>query len=359
MGATLGVLEGDGIGTEIVPAALSVLDVCERLTDLSTDRRRLAIGLDGYDRTGSSLPVATVDALGDCDGWLLGPLLVGNFPDDDDGPASPSGALRTTFDLYANVRSVRSYDGVPSAGEIDVTVVRQNTEGFYADRNMAAGTGEFMPTDDLAMSLRVVSRRESRRIAEHAFSIAASRERYERVTAVHKSNVLELGGGLFLAAAAAVADDHPSTAFDDALVDAFAADLVRRPARHDVVVTTNLFGDVLSDEAAGIAGSLGLAPGLNVGDEYAMAQATHGAAPDIAGDGVANPTAVILSTAQLLRWLGTTHSEPGGEESATLIERAVTATLDAGSTLTPDLGGEATTDEFTDAVIARVDERAA
>jgi 3-isopropylmalate dehydrogenase len=207
-----------------------------------------------------------------------------------------------------------------------------------------------MPTEDVSLSVRVVTRKESRRIAEAAFAHAAERD--QKVTAVAKDNVLIHGGALFVEECKKVAEGYPDVEFETFLVDAFSAELAMNPTEYDVVVTTNLFGDILSDEAAGIAGSLGLAPGLNHSDEYAMAQATHGAAPDIAGEGIANPTSIILSTAMLLEWLDRREVE-GAREAATAIEGAVTGTIEAG-VHTPDIGGDKTTEEFTDAVLERL-----
>lgn len=343
----LGVLDGDGIGPEVVPAARRAIEA----TGIGVEFVDLPVGWDAYEDVGSSIPDATVEQLADCDGWLLGPVLAGEYPDDDAADVSPSGTLRTRFDLYANVRPVRAYADIGPAG-MDLTIFRQNTEGFYADRNMHLGDGQFMPTEDVSLSVRVITRTACRRIAEAAFAHA---DAYGAdVTAVHKANVLEHGDGLFLDACRAVAEDYPDVALDTVLVDAFAMELIRDPTRHDVVVTTNMFGDILSDEAAGVVGSLGLAPSLNRGDEYAMAQAAHGAAPDIAGDGIANPAAMILSVAMLLDWLGDRGVEDA-TEAATAIDTAVTETLDAG-VRTPDLGGDATTDEFADTVVEHVRE---
>jgi 3-isopropylmalate dehydrogenase len=339
----LGVLEGDGIGPEVVPVARRAIEA----TGLAVEFVDLPVGWEGYRNHGSSVPDRTRERLEACDGWLLGPVLVGEYPEDDPANQNPSGTLRTAFDLHANVRPVRAYDGVGPEG-MDLTIVRQNTEGSYADRNMFVGDGRFMPTEDVSLSVRVVTRRECRRIAETAFERA---EAGDAVTAVQKSNVLKHGDGMFLEECRAVAEHHPEVDLETALVDAFAMELVREPASHDVVVTTNLFGDILSDEAAGVVGSLGLAPALNHGEEYAMAQAAHGAAPDIAGEGVANPAAMVLSAAMLLDWLDDGDGAAG--DAAAAIERAVTRTVDAG-VHTPDLGGDAATEAFADAVLDRL-----
>jgi 3-isopropylmalate dehydrogenase len=347
MTVELGVLDGDGIGPEVVSSAVRVLAA----TALDVDLVELPVGWEAYEEHGSTVPGATLDGLEAVDGWLLGPVLSGEYPADDPAGGNPSSRLRTEFDLYSNHRPIRSYDGLGPEG-MALSVFRQNTEGFYADRNMHAGDGRVMPTEDVALSVRVVTRRESRRIAEVAFAHAD--ERGLDVTAVHKANVLARGDGLFLEAVEAVGESYPDVELETRLVDAFATELVVDPTAHDVVVTTNLFGDVLSDEAAGVVGSLGLAPGLNHNDDdgYAMAQATHGAAPDIAGAGVANPAAMILSAGLLLDWLGR-RGAAGATEAAAAVSDAVTRTVEEGPR-TPDVGGDATTEAFTDAVVDRL-----
>lgn len=342
----LGVLDGDGIGPEIVPAAVRVIEA----TDLDVEFVDLPVGWAAYKEYGSTVPQITLDELEDSDGWLLGPIVVGEYPDDDPVGGNPSSTLRSEFDLYANVRPIRTYADTGPEG-MNVIVFRQNTEGFLADRNMYVGDGRFMPTEDVALSVRVVTREECRRIAEAAFAYAADRG-LEKVTAVSKKNVLKHAGTLFIEECEAVAENHPEVELETFLIDAFAAELAMNPTDYDVVVTTNLFGDILSDEAAGVAGSLGLAPGLNHSDDRAMAQATHGAASDIAGQGIANPTSMILSAAMLLDWLSR-HGTDGASETAAAIDDAVTKTIEDGIR-TPDIGGDATTEEFTDAVIERL-----
>lgn len=354
MAVTLGVLDGDGIGPEIVPAAVRVIQACADRYDFAVEFVDLPVGWAAYETDGTTLPDRTLNALADCDGWILGPVDSAAYPADDALDGNPSGAIRTHFDLYANVRPVQSYPGF-GPENVDITVVRQNTEGFYADRNMAVGNGEFMPTDDLVLSMRVVTEHESRRIARQAFEYADDRG-LPSVTIVHKANVLRLGDGMFLDICEAVGEEYPDITVDDFHVDAFAMELSISPEAYDVVVTTNMFGDILSDQTAGIVGSLGLAPSLNAGDEYAMAQAVHGAAPDIAGDGTANPTAIIRSCALLLRWLGRQRDDDRLHRAADDIDAAVEATITNGDVLTPDLGGEASTDEFAVAVVAALSE---
>jgi 3-isopropylmalate dehydrogenase len=235
---------------------------------------------------------------------------------------------------------------------MDLVIVRENTEGFYADRNMHQGPGEFMPTPDLALSVRKVSAQASRRIARTAFLLAQRRRR--KVTAVHKANVLRVGEGLFLREVRAVAAQFPDVAYDEQLVDSMAAMLVRDAARFDVVVTTNMFGDILSDEAAELSGSLGLAGSINAGDAHCMAQAQHGSAPDIAGADRANPASLLLSAAMLLGWLGERHAKHNFLEAQAALEAAVARLLGEPATRTPDLGGTLGTRAFGELLLRRL-----
>lgn len=228
-------------------------------------------------------------------------------------------------------------------------IVRENTEGFYADRSMHAGPGEFMPTPDTALSIRKITREGSERIVEAAFALAARRRR--KVTVVHKANVLRLSDGFFLACARRVAARHPEVACEERLVDSTAALLIRDPGQFDVVVTTNMFGDILSDEAAEIAGSLGIAASLNAGHQFAVAQAQHGSAPDIAGRGVANPASLIESAAMLLAWLEQRGRGKNFAEAAKRIVAAIDATIAVPANRTRDLGGRLGTKAFTAKVI--------
>ena len=215
---------------------------------------------------------------------------------------------------------------------------------------MAKGYGEFIPKEGIVMSLRVISEKESKRVARYAFNIAQERG-FSKVTAVHKANVFKLGCGMFLEACKQVSNEYLNVELQDFLVDNFAMQLVLNPDHFNVVVTTNLFGDILSDEAAGLVGGLGLAPALNAGEDFAIAQATHGAANDIAGKNIANPCAEILSTKMLLEWLGKKESNDNLKKLALNIEKAVDQVLNEGKVLTPDLGGESSTNLMTSEII--------
>ena len=229
-----------------------------------------------------------------------------------------------------------------AAQPVDLVIVRENTEGFYADRKMYQGSGEFMPTPDLALAVRKITRQGSTRIAETAFKLAMQRRK--KVTAVHKANVLRVSDGLYLECVRAVAKNYPQVAYEERIIDAMAALLVRDASPFDVVVTTNMYGDILSDEASEIAGSLGLAASLNAGAEYAVAQAQHGSAPDIAGKNVANPSSLIGSAAMLLAWLGERRKDDKLVRAAAAIEAALDRVIADPKTRTPDMGGTLGTD---------------
>jgi 3-isopropylmalate dehydrogenase len=340
------VLAGDGIGPEITEATLAVLREVDATRGLGLEFESLAIGEATLAERGTTLPPEVLTRVPEVDGVLLGPVSHLTYPDRDQGGVNPSAALRIEFELYANVRPARSRPGLgilPTP--MDLVIVRENTEGFYADRNMHAGSGEFMPDPDLAFAVRKVSALGSRRVARAAFELA--RQRRRQVTAVHKANVLRLSDGLFLREVRAVAAEYPDVTLDEVIVDAAAALLVRRPERFDVLVTTNMFGDILSDEASELSGSLGLAGSINAGDRVCVGQAQHGSAPDIAGQGIANPTSLILSAAMLLDWRGRRDGNPALIETAAAIDTAVDAVLLDPATRTRDLGGTLGTTEFT------------
>ncbi|MBD0323534.1 MAG: isocitrate/isopropylmalate dehydrogenase family protein [Aldersonia sp.] len=354
-GPRLGLIEADGIGPEIVPAARRVVD--EALAVVGADPVEwvsLPLGLRAIAEIGAALPESTLAALDELDGWILGPHDSAAYPAEHRNGPPPGGAIRKRFGLFANVRPARAYPGVRTASpDMDLVIVRENSEGLYADRNMAVGTGEFAPTADVALSVGVVTRAASEQIARHAFDLARQRRRH--VTVVHKANVLPLTMGLFRQACRDVARDYPDVTVSEEHVDATAAHLVRRASDFDVIVTENLFGDILSDLAGELSGSLGVAASLNCSQSKAMAQAAHGAAPDIAGRNRANPTALVVSAAMLLRWLGE-RGDAASSAAAARIEHAVAATFEAGIA-TADLGGQASTTEFTEQLVARVHRR--
>jgi 3-isopropylmalate dehydrogenase len=349
----LGVLEGDGIGPEIVPAATSVVDAAlARSGGTAVAWVPLPIGWTAIREHSTPTPPSTIEALATLDGWLLGPHDSAAYPEPHRSQLNPSGALRKHFDLFANIRPAKGVPGFRAvAPDADLVIVRENTEGFYADRNTYAGTGEFMPSPEVAIAMGVFTRPRVERIARIAFDLA--RQRRRRVTIVHKANVLQLSSGLFRDVCREVGAEYPDVEVDDQHVDAMTVHLVRRAADFDVIVAENMFGDILSDLAGELAGSLGLAASLNASDRRAMAQAAHGSAPDIAGRDVANPVSMMLSAALLLRWLGDRHADPEASAAAELIELAVEDTIAAG-VRTRDLGGTESTSSFAAAVVDRV-----
>jgi 3-isopropylmalate dehydrogenase len=348
------VMPGDGIGPEITQATLRVLDVANEAFSLGLEFESHAIGLEALARAGTTLPVGVLEACRAADGIILGPVSHQDYPPRAQGGVNPSGELRIRLDLYANIRPSRSREGMPHWGRtpMDLVIVRENTEGFYADRNMHQGPGEFMPTPDLALAVRKVSAKACERIARSAFALASTRRR--KVTAVHKQNVMRTTDGLFLAEVRKVALEHPDVAYDEQLVDSMAALLVRDAARYDVIVTTNMFGDILSDEAAELSGSLGLAGSVNAGEAHCMAQASHGSAPDIAGQDRANPTSLLLSAAMLLDWLAMRHCAPAFAAASRAIDAAIDALLKDPARRTRDLGGMLGTKAFADALCAEL-----
>jgi 3-isopropylmalate dehydrogenase len=275
------------------------------------------------------------------------------YPPRDKGGVNVPGTIRKRLELYANLRPARSRPGIPLARQgLDVLIVRENTEGFYADRNMFQGIAEFMPTEDVALSVRKITRQGSRRISKVAFEYAQRRRK--NVTAVGKQHVLQVTDGLFMGEAWALSKAHPDIAMREMDIDAMAADLYTRPDRFDVILITNMFGDILSNEAVALSGGLGLAAALNAGDEHAIANAGHGSAPDIAGKGIANPTGMILSAAMLLEWLGMRHNKPAYLDACKAIQAAVDVALANPDVRTGDLGGRGNTQGFGQAVTKAV-----
>jgi 3-isopropylmalate dehydrogenase len=276
-----------------------------------------------------------------------------DYPPSDQGGVNPSGEFRVKLDLYANIRPAKSRLGVGLTGKpVDLVIFRECTEGFYADRNMYMGIGEFMPTEDMALSVRRVTAKCCNRIARRAFE--AARGRRKKVTAVHKQNVLRISDALFLREVRKVAQEFPDVQLEEVIVDAMAALLVRDPTRFDVIVSTNMFGDILSDEASELSGSLGLAGSVNAGDDLCVAQAQHGSAPDIAGQDKANPTSLILSAAMMLEWMGRRHHSDALTRAAAAIEAAVDSALSNPQTRTADLKGPLGTRAFAQVVVDKL-----
>ena len=325
-------IPGDGIGPEVVAAARQVINA----TGLEIEWNEQAAGQSALDAVGDPLPQSTLAAVRQSDATLKGPTATAS----GNGFRSINVALRQQCELYANFRPARSIDGIASRyADVDLIVIRENTEGLYSGLEHAVVAG-------VVESLRVITEKASRRIARFAFQ-TARRQGRRRVTCVHKANILKLSDGLFLDTCREVAEEFDDIEFDDCIVDAAAMKLVIDPHQFDVLVMENLFGDILSDLTSGLVGGLGVTPSANVGDEAAVFEAVHGTAPDIAGKGLANPTALILSGVLMLRYLGE-------RDAADRIENAVRKTIGAGQQVTGDLGGSAGTAEYTEAVIAEI-----
>jgi len=346
------VLAGDGIGPEITAATLGVLKAAKARFRLDIEVDEDIVGHASLKLHGTTVRPELLAKARAADGVMLGPAATFDFKDPTRGEINPSAFFRKQLDLFANIRPSRTYAGLPQKlGPFDLVIARENTEGFYADRNMALGNAEMLVTEDVAISLRRITRPACARIARAAFELAAARKKH--VTIVHKANVLKLGDGMFIEECRKCARDFPGVAVDEAIVDAMMALLIRNPARFDVIVTTNMFGDIISDMTAEAAGSLGLGGSLNAGADYAMAQASHGSAPDIAGQNIANPFSLILSLALLLAWHGRRKNLPGFAEAAGAIERGIEDAIAAGE-ITRDIGGRLGTRETGEALAARI-----
>ena len=332
---TITVIRGDGIGPEIMDATLHVLDAM----GVGLQYEEADAGLVAFEKYGELLPAATMDSIRRNRVALKSPLTtpVG------EGFSSINVELRKRFDLYANVRPAKSFPNTKSRfpSGVDLITVRENTEGAYS------AEGQALSEDgETATSITRTTRRGSERIVRYAFDLARRTGR-KKVTVVHKANILKSTSGLFLNTARAVAAQFPDIQCNEMIVDNTCMQLVMKPEQFDIIVTTNLFGDIISDLCAGLVGGLGLAPGANIGTEAAIFEAVHGSAPDIAGKGIANPCALLLGAAQMLDHLGQA-------QNAERLRKAIIATLEARDSLTPDLGGDGTTQSFAKAIATRV-----
>ena len=351
----IGILNGDDIGLEIVPVAVDVIKAAVRaFPEIKIEWVQLPIGYHSYLEHSHSLPQSTMDALYELDGWILGPIGHMAYPKDPNC-VNPHPILRRKFDLVSNIRPAKALKGVECINnQTDLVIVRENNEGFQPDRNMHMGNSDCMPTPDMALSIRVITRRNSTMAAKTAFELARQREKLKKVTAVHKNTVYKYGCSLFLEACGAVANEYPDITFDTCVVDTFAMKMLMDPTAYDVVATTNMFGDILSDEAAGLVGGLGMAPGLCVGPKYCMAQATHGSAPDIAGKNIANPYAMIMSGQMMFSWLANLKGDKAGIKAADNIEAAAAAVVAEKTSVTPDLKGTASTQQMGEAICKKL-----
>jgi isocitrate dehydrogenase (NAD+) len=327
---TITLIPGDGIGPEVTNSVTRIL----KEAGVSIDWERHDAGLAAVERTGKTLPAELLDSIVRNKVALKGPVTtpVG------EGFTSVNVGIRKALDLYANLRPVHNLPGVQSRfSDIDLIIVRENTEDLYAGL-------EHVVVPGVVESLKIITEKASTRIAEFAFDYARKHKR-KKVSAIHKANIMKLGDGLFIDSARKVSKRFPDVPYDEKIVDATCMHLVMRPEQFDVLLLPNLYGDIVSDLCAGLVGGLGLVPGANIGEKGSVFEAVHGSAPDIAGKDIANPTALLLSAVMMLWHIGE-------DAAATRVRQAIDAVLSAGQIRTRDLGGSATTSEYTDAVCA-------
>ena len=324
----IGILLGDDIGLEVVPESVKVMKAAAAKTGLTIEWHELPIGKAGHEQHGNTLPKITEETLHTLDGWIMGPIGHNAYPRGDMTWVMPP--VRKKFDLFTALRPALSHPTIPSVHKnVDIAFFRELTEGMLYSETVVAGLPEFRPNDDITISSRVITRKGSNRVAREAFELARTRPR-KKVTAAHKEPVYRLACGMFAEECRKVAKLYPDVQFEEMMIDSTAMKLVADPQRFDVVVTTNQFGDILTDIGAGLVGGLGLAPGLCIGEKQAMAQATHGSAPDIYGRNIANPYAMIMSGQMLMGWLGRKHKDAKASAAAELIQNAVTKVIAEG-----------------------------
>ena len=327
----ISLITGDGIGPELSASAISVLNTIGEKFDFKFDLTTLSAGDKALEQTGKALPDETVEIIKKSDVCLKAPV--------GESAADVIVVLRRMLDLYANIRPAKSYPHMPALrDDIDMVIVRENTEDLYIGKEFSLG--------DSAVALRVISETASKRIARYAFETAKVRDSMKKVTCVHKSNVMRVTDGLFAKACTDISKDYPDVTFEQMYVDACAMNLIRQPEQFDVVVTTNLFGDILSDESSQVVGGLGMAPAANIGDNFALFEPVHGAAFDIAGQNIANPSSFLLSIKMMFDWLGAKHNDSKCFEIGTKLESTIFDLVKSG-VKTKDIGGNATTVEFT------------
>jgi 3-isopropylmalate dehydrogenase len=333
----IALVPGDGVGTETVGAAREVLEALQKkVGTVDFAFTEYLAGKTAYEKTGDSLPSETIQGIAAADATLLGAMATGLVP-----PPSPMGKLRKEMDLYADVRPIRSTPGVWCFRDnLDIVIVRETTQGFLADRNLFKGNGEFMPDKDTVLSLRVLTRSACERIARFAFDYAARLSR-RKITVAHKANVLRMGDNFFLDICRTVAQDYPDLQIKDEYIDTVANKLISHPEDYDVILTTNMYGDIISDEAAALVSSL--VPTANFGKNCAIFRPIHEARLDIAGKNIMNPVPTILCAVMMLEYLG-------APEAATVLNGAVADVLAKGKARTADLGGQSSTTAMTRAI---------
>lgn len=327
----ISLITGDGIGPELSESAVSVLNTIHDKLDLKFDITKLSAGDKALSETGKALPDETVNVIKNSDVCLKAPV--------GESAADVIVVLRRMLDLYANIRPSKSYPHMPALrDDIDMVIVRENTEDLYTGKEFSLG--------DSAVALRIISKKASTRIAKYAFETAMQRDSMRKVTCVHKSNVMRITDGLFAKSCADVAKEYPDVIFEEMYIDACAMNLIRQPEKFDVIVTTNLFGDILSDESSQVVGGLGMAPSANIGDNFALFEPVHGAAFDIAGQNIANPSSFLLSIKMMLDWLGNKHNDSKCIKVGQKLESTIFDLVKTG-VKTKDIGGNMGTLEFT------------
>jgi 3-isopropylmalate dehydrogenase len=332
---TISMIRGDGVGPELVHSANLLLEAISDNTDTKFSLEIMDAGDSTISRFGQAMPDQVLDKIRKSDACLKGPV--------GESAADVVLVLRQSMDLYANVRPVKSFPNLKGLSDaIDLVIIRENTEDLYLG-------WEFEADSSTVISLRRTSERASRRIAEYAFKASSQREK-KKVVAVHKANVLRRGDGLFARTCKSVSKNFPQIEFTEQYVDACAMNLIRNPDDYDIILTTNMFGDILSDEALQVAGSIGMGPAGNIGDDFGLFEPAHGAAFDIAGKNIANPSSILLSSKLMLEWLGGKRSDAGAIREAQRVEHAIRRML-IGNKRTIDIGGDMSTIEFTNAVI--------
>lgn len=349
----IGLLYGDGIGPEITRATEAVMKAAVEKHQISVEFPVYPMGWEGIEKYNDPVPEITKAGLKTCDAWVFAPHDSAAYPEPHFSRANPSGTMRHYFDLYSNARPAKSYPGVTSrVGEADVIVVRENSEGSLPDRNMYKGWGEFMPDPDTVILNSVFTRKATERVAHEAFKLTMQRKKH--LTIVHKANVIQWSYGMFRSVIKEIGEKYyPEVRIDDFHIDAMTAHMVKRLKDFDVIVTTNLFGDILSDLAGELTGSLGLGPAINTNATQCMAQAAHGSAPDIAGKNIANPVGLMLSAVMMFEWLAANRNDQAFADAAVTMQDAVLSVMEDGI-LTPDMGGKETTTSFTAAVVKRI-----
>ena len=334
----ISLITGDGIGPELSESVIKVLEVVNDKLDLKLKVEKLEAGDSALAKTGKALPESTLEAIKRSSACLKAPV--------GESAADVIVVLRRMLNLYANIRPAKSYPNMPALKDnIDLVIVRENTEDLYTGMEFEVGNS--------AVALRTISEHASKRIAKYAFLTANQRNQKKKVTCVHKSNVMRMTDGLFVRACTEVAKEFPNIKFEQMYVDACAMNLIREPESFDVIVTTNLFGDILSDESAQVVGGLGMAPAANIGENFALFEPVHGAAFDIAGKHAANPSSFILSAKMMFEWLGMKNGDKKCFSVAKKLESAVYGVVKDGIK-TKDIGGDKTTMEFTQHVISKL-----